>query len=40
MRGLFDYEYQLEEINKHQPPLQKLDKVIDVNSGVKFSSFS
>jgi IS5 family transposase len=29
MRGLFDYEYQLEEINKHQPPLQKLDKVID-----------
>ena len=29
MRGLFDYEYQLEEINKHQPPLQKLDKVIE-----------
>ncbi len=29
MRGLFDYEYQLQEINKHQPPLQKLDKVID-----------
>ena len=29
MRGLFDYEYQLEEINKHQPPLQKLDKVIN-----------
>lgn len=29
MRGLFDYEYQLEEINKHQPPLQKLNKVID-----------
>ena len=29
MRGLFDYEYQLELINKHQPPLQKLDKVID-----------
>jgi IS5 family transposase len=29
MRGLFDYEYQLKEINKHQPPLQKLDKVIN-----------
>lgn len=29
MRGLFDYEYQLELINQHQPPLQKLDKVID-----------
>jgi len=29
MRGLFDYEYQLQEINKHQPPLQKLNKVID-----------
>jgi len=29
MRGLFDYEYQLQEINKHQPPLQKLSKVID-----------
>ena len=29
MRGLFDYEYQLEEINKHQPPLQKLNKVIE-----------
>ena len=29
MRGLFDYEYQLEEINKHQPPLQKLDQVIE-----------
>lgn len=29
MRGLFDYEYQLELINKHQPPLQKLDAVID-----------
>ena len=29
MRGLFDYEYQLELINKHQPPLQKLNKVID-----------
>ena len=29
LRGLFDYEYQLELINKHQPPLQKLNKVID-----------
>lgn len=29
MRGLFDYEYQLELINKHQPPLQKLDAVMD-----------
>lgn len=27
--GLFDYEFRLEEINKHQPPLQKLNKVID-----------
>jgi len=29
MAGLFDYEYQLEKINKHKPPLQKLDSVID-----------
>lgn len=29
MRGLFDCEYKLEFINKHQPPLQKLDVVID-----------
>ena len=29
MRGLFDYEYQLDMINRHQPPLQKLDKVIE-----------
>ncbi len=29
MRGLFDYEYQLESINQHQPPLQKLNKVIN-----------
>lgn len=28
-RGLFDYEYQLELINKHQPPLAKLNSVID-----------
>ena len=28
-RGLFDYEYQLELINKHQPPLAKLGAVID-----------
>lgn len=26
-RGLFDYEYQLELINKHQPPLAKLSTV-------------
>ena len=29
MRGLFDLEFQLEKINKHQPPLQKLNKIID-----------
>ena len=29
MAGLFDYEFQLEKINKHNPPLQKLDAVID-----------
>jgi IS5 family transposase len=29
MLGLFDYEYQLEKIKKHQPPLQKLNKIID-----------
>ena len=29
MPGLFDYEDQLEKINAHQPPLNKLDKVID-----------
>lgn len=29
MSGLFDYEDQLEKINAHQPPLNKLDKVID-----------
>jgi IS5 family transposase len=29
MAGLFDYEFQLEKINKHNPPLQKLDTVID-----------
>ncbi len=27
--GLFDYEFRLEEINKKQPPLQKLNTVID-----------
>ena len=25
MAGLFDYEFQLEKINTHNPPLQKLD---------------
>ena len=29
MPGLFDYENQLKKINAHQPPLNKLDKVID-----------
>jgi len=29
MAELFDYEFQLEKINKHNPPLQKLDAVID-----------
>jgi len=29
MAGLFDYEYQLEKINQHRPPLQKLNSVID-----------
>ena len=29
MPGLFDYEDQLEKINAHQPPLNKLDKIID-----------
>jgi len=27
--GLFDYEYQLEKIKAHKPPLQKLDTIID-----------
>jgi IS5 family transposase len=29
MPGLFDYEDQLKKINAHQPPLNKLDKIID-----------
>ena len=29
MAGLFDYEFQLEKINQHQPPLHKLNKVIN-----------
>ncbi len=29
MARLFDYEFQLEKINQHKPPLQKLDKVIN-----------
>ena len=29
MAGLFDYEFQLEKINQHQPPLQKLNKIIN-----------
>ena len=27
--GLFDYEFQLEKIKAHQPPLQKLNNIID-----------
>ena len=27
--GLFDYEFQLEKIKAHQPPLQKLNAIID-----------
>lgn len=27
--GLFDYEFQLEKVKAHQPPLQKLDAIID-----------
>ena len=29
MAGLFDYEFQLDEIKKHQALLQKLDNIID-----------
>jgi len=29
MAGLFDYEFQLDAIKKHQPPLQKLNEIID-----------
>ena len=29
MPGLFDYEFQLEKINKHNPPLKRLNEVID-----------
>jgi len=29
MAGLFDYEFQLEKIKKHQPPLQRLNNIID-----------
>ena len=29
MAGLFDYEFQLEKIKQHKPPLQKLNEVID-----------
>ena len=27
--GLFDYEFQLDKIKAHQPPLQKLNQIID-----------
>ena len=29
MMGFFDFEFKMAEIKKHQPPLQKLDKVIN-----------
>ena len=29
MLGFFDLEFKLDDINKHEPPLQKLDKVIN-----------
>ena len=29
MAGLFDYEFQLNEIKKHKPPLQKLNEIIE-----------
>lgn len=29
MAGLFDYEFQLDKIKEHQPPLQKLNEIID-----------
>ena len=29
MAGLFDYKFQLNEIKKHKPPLQKLKEIID-----------
>jgi len=27
--GLFDYEYQLKKIKAHNPPLQRLDELVD-----------
>jgi len=29
MLGFFDLEFKMDDINKHEPPLQKLDKVIN-----------
>ena len=29
MIGFFDLEFKMDDINKHEPPLQKLDKVIN-----------
>jgi len=29
MLGFFDLEFKLDDINKHEPPLQKFDKVIN-----------
>ena len=28
MMGFFDFEFNMDDIKKHQPPLQKLNKVI------------
>ena len=29
MMGLFDFEFKMDDIKKHQPSLQKLDKLTD-----------
>ena len=29
MMGFFDFKFKMDDIKKHQPPLQKLNKVID-----------
>ena len=29
MMEFFDFEFKMDDIKKHQPPLQKLNKVID-----------
>ncbi len=37
MAGLFDYEFQLEKINQNKPPLQKLNKVINLTFAPNFA---